>query len=460
MADSRPQRALAVCLVAAFMAGLDVSIVNVALPSIQRGLGATTDSLQWIISGYALSFGLVLVPGGRLGDARSRRAMFMLGVALFTAASAVCGLAPSVGVLIGARVAQGFAAGLLNPQVSGLIQQLFQGPSRGRAFGWFGATMGVSTAAGPVIGGALVTAFGPEHGWRWVFLVNLPIGLVLLPVARRVLPPPEGVRKRQESMDPVGVLLLGSGAALLLLPFIQVQQWPGPQKWLLVPVALGLLAAFVWWERHYPREPLVSLALFEKRSYTLGSTLGLFYFAGFTGIFFIYTIYLQIGHGYSALTAGLSIMPFALGSAASAVVGGRLVTTVGRRLTAAGLIVVMAGLLLTILALWLVPGEYVGLATALPLLVGGIGSGLVIAPNQALTLSEVPPAKGGSAAGMLQTGQRLGSAMGVATAGSAFFGTLRLGWSAAITFGFAVVVAFIAAALAAALYDVWRGPTG
>ncbi|MEW9554022.1 MFS transporter [Nonomuraea sp. NPDC050783] len=556
--DTR-MRALAVCLVAAFMSGLDVSIVNVALPSIREGLGATEDGLQWTLSGYALTFGLLLVPAGRLGDARGRRTLFMWGVVLFTLSSAACGFAWSMQVLIAARLVQGLAAGMLNPQVSGLIQQMFRGHERGRAFGALGATIGVSTAAGPLIGGALVTAFGPEMGWRWVFLVNLPIGLALLPLAHRLLPrstPSElhpskapamespavgasaaatsavatsavgasvadtsardtsardtsardasardasvrdarvaGIRapdahaagtrtpdarvtgagdrtatgrgggtavrdgRRNESMDPVGVLLLGLGVACLLLPFIQQHQWHSQAKWLLVPAALLVLAAFVAWERVYRREPLVDLSLFRKRSYSLGSAIALFYFAGFTGIFFAFTLYLQSGLGYSPLMAGLSITPFALGTASASVVGGHLVSRAGRRLVAAGLATVLVGLSATMAATVLVPGHHVGLATALPLLIAGIGSGLVISPNQAITLSEVPPAGGGSAAGVLQTGQRLGSSVGIAAAGSTFFGSLAEGWPTAFRHGLLVVISFVVVALLAAAYDLIR----
>lgn len=445
------------CLVAAFMAGLDVSIVNVALPSIREGLNATDDGLQWILSGYALTFGLLLVPAGRLGDARSRRTVFIWGTLLFTLASAVCGLAFSMPVLIVSRLAQGMAAGVINPQVSGLIQQMFRGQERGRAFGALGATIGISTAAGPLIGGALVTAFGGAHGWRWVFLVNVPIGLVLLPLAHRLLPPPQ-TPGRRESMDPIGVLLLGAGVAGLLLPFIQ-QQWEDPVKWLLIPAALAVLAGFVAWERRCRGAPLVDLALFGKRSYSLGSIIALFYFAGFTGIFFIFTLYLQSGLHYSPLLAGLAITPFALGSASASVVGGRLVARTGRRLVAAGLATVITGLTATMVATALAPGAALGLATALPLLVAGIGSGLVISPNQAITLSEVPPAGGGSAAGILQTGQRLGSAIGIAVAGSVFFGSLSQGWPTAFRHGLVVVVLLVGVALAAALYDLARGST-
>jgi EmrB/QacA subfamily drug resistance transporter len=448
------RRALAVCLTSAFMTGLDVSIVNVALPSIRQALHAGDDALQWTVSGYALTFGLLLIPAGRLGDARSRRTVFLWGVALFTISSACCGLAWQMPVLIVARLVQGLAAGLLNPQVSGLIQQMFQGAGRGRAFGALGATIGVSTAAGPLIGGALVTAFGPELGWRWVFLVNVPIGIALLPLAWRVLPRPEVVRRRRESMDPVGVLLLGLGVAGLLVPAIQRHRWEGPTTWLLVVTALALLAAFVAWERRYPREPLVDLSLFRKRSYRLGTAIALFYFAGFTGIFFIFTLYLQAGHGYSPLLAGLAITPFALGSASAAVLGGYLVSHKGRRVVAVGLCMVLAGLLATMVAVTLVPGRHTGLATALPLLLAGLGSGLTISPNQAITLSEVPVAGGGSAAGVLQTGQRLGSAIGIAAAGSTFFGSLGDGWAIAFRHGLIVVASSVGIALLAALLDL------
>jgi MFS family permease len=260
-------------------------------------------------------------------------------------------------------------------------------------------------------------------------------------------------------VDPVGVLLLGLGVALLLLPVIQQHQWKGEAKWLLIPAALLVLAGFIVWERRYPREPLIDLALFAKRSYSVGLTIALFYFAGFTGIFFIFTLYLQSGLSYTPLMAGLAITPFALGSASAAVVGGRLVTRAGRRVVATGLTAVIVGLAATMAATLLVPGPGVALATALPLLVAGLGSGLVISPNQAITLSEVPPEGGGSAAGVLQTGQRLGSAIGIAAAGSVFFGSLPEGWPTAFRHGLLVVALCVSIALAAALYDLIRTRT-
>ncbi|MFJ6618695.1 MFS transporter [Kitasatospora sp. NPDC091335] len=463
-AAARRWRALAVCLVAGFMTLLDVSIVNVALPTVRDELHMSDSGLQWVLSGYALAFGLVLVPSGRLGDARSRRAVFLAGLALFTVASALAGAAQNQEWLVLARLFQGAAGGVLVPQVSGFIQVLFQGADRGRAFGALGSTIGLSTAVGPLLGGLLIHVVGPENGWRWVFLVNLPIGVAALPIAYRLLPapPPAAERAGHRDFDPVGVLLLGAGTVALLLPFVQAQQWHGATRWLLVPLAAVLLTAFVGWELHYGRrrEPLVSMALFAVRSYAAGTLLSLVYFAGFTAIFFIFTLYLQAGLHYSALTAGLAITPFAVGSGVAAAVGGRLVSRLGRRLVVAGLVLVLAGLLASALAVQLWSGPHVGWTTALPLLVAGIGSGLVIAPNQTLTLQQVPVARAGSAGGVLQTAQRVGSAVGIAVVGSVFFAHAagpRPDWALAFRLGVTVAAGLVLAALLVAVTDMSSG---
>ena len=465
--DRRRWQALSVALVAAFMTLLDVSIVNVALPAIRTGLHTTESALQWVVSGYALTFGLALVPAGRLGDARSRRAVFMAGLVMFTAASALVGAAQNEGWLVGSRLLQGVAGGVLMPQVSGFIQQLFSGAERGRAFGILGATVGLSTAIGPLLGGLLIQGFGAQEGWRWVFYVNLPIGLAALPVAYRLLPAPgaraapePGGGRRRGDLDPFGVALLGAGTVLLLLPFVQQQQWHSAGKWLLLPVAAILLALFAGWERRYAgrREPLVDMRLFRIRSYSLGVLLSLVYFAGFTAIFFIFTLYLQIGLHYSALSAGLSITPFALGSGVAAAAGGRMVSRFGRPLVAVGLVMVVLGLTGSAVAVHYASGAHIGAITVGPLLLAGIGSGLVIAPNQALTLSEVPVARAGSAGGVLQTGQRIGAAVGIAAVGSVFFArtTAHPGdWAGAFQRGVAVADAFVVLSLVVALADVF-----
>ncbi|MEV6019994.1 MULTISPECIES: MFS transporter [unclassified Streptomyces] len=421
--DQRRWKALAVCLTAGFISLLDTSIVNVALPSMEHGLAASEAAQSWVVSGYALTFGLVLVPAGRLGDMRGRRQAFLVGLALFTLASGACGLAPSASWLVLFRLVQGTAAGLVAPQTSGLIQQMFQGAERAKAFGLLGSVIGISTAAGPLVGGVLIDAVGTDDGWRWVFFVNLPIGVAAFAAGLRLLPrfPSTG---RREEFDPFGVLLLGAAVLALMLPLVQEQQWTGRLKWALLPVAALLLIAFWVWEGRQKlrgRAPLVDLDLFALRSFTLGSLISLTYFAGFTTVFFVYSLFLQNTAGYSALAAGLSVLPFAAASAVGAAVGGRLVMRHGRKLVVFGLLAVVVGLLGVVVAVQLVPLSSVGWATALPMVVGGIGSGLTVSPNTTLTLTRVPVQRAGAAGGVLQTGQRIGSAAGIAVVGAVYF---------------------------------------
>ncbi len=456
-------KALGVCLVAGFMTLLDVSIVNVALPSIEQGLGAMQNELQWIVSGYALALGLLLVPSGRLGDARGRRSVLMLGIALFVLASVGCGIAPTPTVLIGARLLQGFAGGLISPQISGFIQTLFRGDERGKAFGFFGTTVGISTAIGPLLGGAIIALFGTADGWRYVFFVNVPVGIAALVLARRYLPAPEPqTEETRTSLDPLGVVLLGAAVVCILVPFIEQRSWHSPLRPLLFVVAAALLVLWVMHERRYGRnrEPVVSLDLFKLRSYSLGAGVGLLYFAGFTGIFFILTQYLQLGLHYPAWKAGLTATPFALGSAVMASAGARAVMRYGRKLIALGLGMVLLGLVGVWSAVRAEPGPDVGLYTALPLLLAGLGGGLVISPNVTLTLSQVPVARAGSAGGVLQTGQRIGSAAGIALTGSFFYGTLADAhgdFATAFRHGLVVIAGFVLAALVLALLDAVTG---
>ncbi|WP_406840542.1 MFS transporter [Streptomyces sp. AHU1] len=421
--DQRRWKALAVCLTAGFISLLDTSIVNVALPSMEHGLAASEAAQSWVVSGYALTFGLVLVPAGRLGDMRGRRQSFLMGLALFTLSSGACGLAPSASWLVLFRLIQGAAAGMVAPQTSGLIQQMFQGAERAKAFGLLGSVIGISTAAGPLVGGVLIDAVGTDDGWRWVFFVNLPIGVAAFAAGLRLLPrfPSTG---RREEFDPFGVLLLGAAVLALMLPLVQEQQWSGRLKWALLPVGALLLIAFWVWERRQKlrgRAPLVDLDLFSLRSFTLGSLISLTYFAGFTTVFFVYSLFLQNTAGYSALAAGVSVLPFAAASAVGAAVGGKLVMRHGRRLVVFGLLLVVAGLLGVVVAVQLVPLESVGWATALPMVVGGLGSGLTVSPNTTLTLTRVPVNRAGAAGGVLQTGQRIGSAAGIAVVGAVYF---------------------------------------
>ena len=456
--DPRRWKALTVCLIAGFMTLLDVSIVNVALPSIRTGLHASQADLQWVLSGYSLTFGLLLVPAGRLGDARGRRRIFVIGVIGFTLSSAVAGISPNSLVLVFARLVQGAAGGMVNPQVSGLIQQMFRGAERGRAFGLLGASIGISTAVGPLLGGLLIAAAGATDGWRWVFYVNLPIGVVAVILAFRFIPAELGHRAA-EHLDPIGVLLLGAGVVAVLLPLIESREMVGAWLWALVPIGLALLVGFWWWERRYGRDhtALVNFGLFRHRSYAFGVPLAVAYFAAFTPVFFVFTLFVQTGLHDSALRAGVAVTPFAIGSASAAAIGGRIVTRIGRPLVVYGLIAVAIGLAGSAVAVELVPGQNAVYATALPLLVAGIGSGLVISPNQTLTLSQVPPVEAGSAGGVLQTGQRVGGAFGVAVAGSLFFSEVAKdpqGFASAYERAIWTSVGFVAVALVIAIFDV------
>ena len=463
--DRTRWRSLALCLTASAMTLLDLSIVNVALPSLRTSLGASDSDLQWIIAGYALAFGVVLVPAGRLGDARSRRTVFLAGVALFTLSSAVAGAAPSQTVLATARVLQGLAGGLIAPQTSGFIQNLFRGPDRARAFGLLGAVIGISTAVGPLLGGLLVNLGGPDLGWRLVFYVNVPIGLVLLPLAYRLLPRADLPRERQ-SLDPVGVGLFAAGVLLVLLPLVEGEQ-DEPLRdrpwWLLIPAVL-LLAACLLWERSWARrgrETLIDLPLLRVRSFMFGLSLGTFYFAGFTAIFLVLTLYLQVGLGYNALQAGATQTPFAVGSAVASILGGRWLVRVGRGLAVIGLCLVITGLLAIDLLAPDLDG-LVGLKLAPLLLLAGFGGGLVISPNVTLTLAEVDPRRAGSGGGMLQTAQRVGSAIGVAVVLAQFFAALadsRGDYGAALSVSLRTTIGLIAVALLFAVLDLVRRRT-
>jgi EmrB/QacA subfamily drug resistance transporter len=458
--DPRRWKALAVCLVAGFMTLLDVSIVNVALPAMEVGIGATPSDLQWVVSGYALAFGLFLVPAGRTGDVVGRRTMFIAGVVTFGLASLLCGLAPNSGVLIVGRLLQGIGGGLLNPQVSGLIQELFGGRERGRAFGLLGATIGISTAVGPVIGGLIIGALGPESGWRWIFFVNLPIVVGAVLLALRWLPAPRRrTGLKRVDLDPVGVLLLGAGIACLLLPLVESERGGSSViPWWLGLVGAGVISTFLAWESAYSdrgREPLVDLALFRVPGYSSGAIVSMVYFAGFTGIFFVLTIYFQQALGYSALEAGLIVTPYAAGSALTSALGGRLVHRYGRSLVTLGLVVKLVALVVVDVVLGAASPGSAGWAVAIPLLVAGLGSGLVISPNITLTLHDVPVARAGTAGGLLQTGQRIGTATGIALIGTVYFAVAgAVDATSGATLALRVAAAMVSVALIASVLDL------
>jgi EmrB/QacA subfamily drug resistance transporter len=448
---------LSVTLVAGFMTLLDVSIVAVALPSIRHDLGASSAAVQWVVSGYALTFGLVLVLAGKLGDALGRRRMFLLSLAAFVVCSAAAGAAPGILTLVIARLAQGVAAGCLAPQNSALIQQMFSGAERGRAFGFFGATVGISTAVGPVVGGVILALAGGVDGWRWIFYVNVPIGVLALVLAARLLP--RGATGRLGHLDMGGVLLLGGGVLAAMLPLVLADSGGLRRLWWLFAVAAALVAAFVRWEARVARrggEPLLDPRLLTGTpGYATGAALATVYFVGFSGVWLVFALYLQTGLGYTPLESGLSVTPFSVGSAGAAVVAGRLVERFGRRLTVLGLAGVAVGLAATALVLRVAPAYQAGWLMAPALLVGGIGGGFVISPNVTMTLRSVPVRMAGAAGGALQTGQRIGGAIGTALLPGLYYVVLagtggRAGTAVAVSVGAAVLGVLAALVIAVA----------
>ncbi len=453
----RPWHALWVTLVVGYMVLLDVTIVNVAVPSIASGLDVSAQTVQWVVSGYALTFGLTLVAGGRLGDIVGRRTMFLVGLAGFTLTSAMAGAAWSGPVIVAARLLQGASAGLLTPQNTGLIQELFSGEDRAKAFGLFGTTVGVSAASGPLIGGLLISAFGAQDGWRWVFYVNVPIGLAAMVLAARVIPR-SAPRSKDSSvlraLDPVGALLLGLALLALLFPVVEAQSDPLSPWWFVLVVAPVAAFLFLRHERRVVARgepPLLDVRLFQQApGFTSGIVLGTVYFAGFTGVWLVLALFFQDALGYTALQSGLSVMPFAIGSAIASVLAGRLVSRYGRWVTVTGLVLVVTGFAALAAILPLIGSDRVGLWAGLPLFVAGVGSGATISPNITLTLADVPSDMGGAAGGALQTGQRIGSALGAALLAAAYRISLDssgAATAAALSLGVAALVAGVALAV-------------
>lgn len=423
-------KALVVLMAGMFMALLDTTIVNVALPTIQQSLDASEATLSWIISGYALAFGIALIPAGRIGDRVGHKWVFFTGLALFTLASLFCGLAQNSIQLVLARVVQGLAGGMFVPAVTAFIQLLFPGPVRGKAFAILGSVIGVSTALGPILGGLIIEAFGDENGWRLVFWVNIPIGIVALLAAARLLPAGAEGGARQGS-DHVGLLLLTAGLVALLVPLIEGQDrgWPA---WTFVTLAIGvlLILAFALWERREAaggRNPLVPPHLFSHAAFTGGTILALVYFAAFTSIFFTISLLWQAGLMHTALQSGLVGVPFALGSILGASQSNRLSQRLGRTVLVLGTAMVAVGLIWV----WLVLRTEDASALShwdllVPLAVAGIGNGLFIAPNAQFIVATVDRTEAGAASGVISVMQRVGSAIGIAVIGSILFGTLHI----------------------------------
>ncbi|GII54769.1 putative actinorhodin transporter [Planotetraspora thailandica] len=419
--------ALFVILAAEVMDLLDSLITNVAAPTIRAELGGDASLIQWLGAGYTLAMAVGLVTGGRLGDLYGRKRMFVVGVLGFVIGSLLCGLAVSPEMLVGARVLQGLFGAVMLPQGLGMIKEMFSPKEMAVAFGAFGPIMGLSAVGGPVLAGWLVDADLFGTGWRMIFLINLPLGLIALAGAVRLLP--ESRPEQAARLDLVGVGLVSTAAALLIYPLVQGRElgWP---VWTFASMAASV-AIFVVFGRHESRrhraggDPLVLPTLFRKRAFTGGLVAGLVFFSALTGFSLVFTLYAQLGLGYSPLKSGLAGLPQAVGTVIGFVVAGAgLTARFGRRLLQAGAMIMAVGVAGFGLTIHAVGVGVTPWQTAPALAVAGAGMGLLMAPFFDLVLAGVDQEETGSASGTLTAIQQLGAALGTAVLGTLFFDLL------------------------------------
>ncbi|MBT2248754.1 MFS transporter [Arthrobacter sp. BHU FT2] len=472
---SSPKAALWLCLGAGFVTLLDQSVFVLAVPAMASGLHADSGQVQWILASYSLAFGAALVPAGRLGDLLGRRKLFIAGVAVFGAFSLLGGLASDPAVVIAARVLQGLGAGTLNPQVLGLLQDIFTGAGRARALGYYAAAGGTAAVCGPVVGGVILSAGEPALSWRLLFLVNVPLVLVLVPLAFRYLPRRRAgassatmggvsagksgtTRKDRSSVDVPGAVLLGAVVVASLVPTIY---GPGPAT---VPwITAGALAvlAFAGWEFSYHRRgrtPLLSPVLVRSPGYVLGTVVALCQFGVGAAMAAVTSLYFLSGTGLPPLAAAAILAPQAAGMLLASSLSWRFVARYGRT----GIVAAIGAALACLPAKdWAVQGFDAPTAAAVVAAVGllqGVATGLVVAPNQTLTLGHAPEGSAGVAAGFYQLSQRFSAALCSAAAAGMFLteGASGSGPRGAFHQGILLCCALLAAALLAGGVDAVR----
>ncbi|MGI5341425.1 DHA2 family efflux MFS transporter permease subunit [Streptomyces sp. CA-181903] len=415
-ATRRPWLVLAIMCIGFFMSLLDGSIVNVAIPTLIRGMGASYDQVLWVIDGYMLVFSVLLISTGRLGDIFGYRRLYVAGVIAFTAASALCGLADSPVGLLTARALQGLGGALLFPQVISSILTVFPPRLRGRAFGLFGAIVGLAPIAGPVVGGFLLTRLS----WRWIFFVNIPIGIVTAVLALAFVPPMRSGSTHR--LDLVGVVLATAGLGGIVFGLIEGERYrwggiAGPiSVTSLIVSGVVLLAVFMVWQYRQRGEPLMPPALFRVRNFVVGNGVGFVFQLGMIGIMFVVTLYLQMARGYTALETGLVVLPNAVLTAVGSAYAGRLSDRFG------GKYVLVAGLTLLAAGLLVLVGMADPAGSAWNLLPGlviiGIAGGATFAPLQQATMDGMDPRLAGAASGVSGTTRQIGGVLGTAVLGA------------------------------------------
>jgi EmrB/QacA subfamily drug resistance transporter len=426
---------LFIVLAAECMDLLDGTVVNVAAPTIHLTLGTSSTALQWIVGGYALALAVGLLIGGRLGDLFGRRTVFLAGITGFTVASAACGAAPSTGVLIAARLVQGLAGALMIPQGFGLLRETFPPDELPKAFGFFGPVMGSAAMIGPILGGALVSAHLFHDAWRSVFLINLPLGIAAGIAAARLLP--RTSTRHASQLDLIGGALAAIASLALIYPLIQGRAlgWPA-WTYASIGASLVLFAAFaihLQRRKRDGRDPLIEPSVFTHRGYSAGALVLMLYFGGMIGSMLALTLFLQLGEGFSAIHAGLTIAPFALGTAITAPAGAGMMRRLGgRAMIQAGSLISLVGY--GAVALILTETAHVSTWGLFgPLLVVGMGMGLFVVSAFDTIVAAVTDRELGSASGALNAIQQLGGAIGIAVLGTVFFTTLsRHGFAPAL----------------------------
>jgi EmrB/QacA subfamily drug resistance transporter len=411
-----------------FMILLDGTIVNVAIPPIQQDLSANYSAAQWMMSGYALAYAVCLIPAGRLGDMIGHKRMFIIGLSGFTLSSAGCALADSPLQIVLWRAVQGATGGLMTPSVLAMIAAVFPAAQRGRAMVRYGATAGVATSLGPVLGGAIIAADLGGLGWRPIFLINLPIGVAALVAAVRLLPERRG---RAGSPDLLGIGLLTLTLMLLCYPLIQGYEndWPA---WVFVMLAAVLPASwvFVRWQAYRVRtgrSPLIDVRLFRIRAFTAGVLVTVCQFIAFASLMFVLSAHLQLGLGASALATGLALLPFAIGTFVGSTFSNIAVLRYGRQALHLGSGLLTLGTAGVALAVWIADTSVDGWWLAPPTFVAGAGAMMLGVPLINIVMSGAPDADHGIAGGILATGQRIGHALGIAVVGTVLFSVLPAG---------------------------------
>jgi EmrB/QacA subfamily drug resistance transporter len=423
--------ALPVLMCGVFMIVLDFFVVNVALPSMQADLHASTSAIEWVVAGYGLTFAVFLIAAGRLGDMVGRRRTFAAGLALFVVASAACGLATNPTVLVVARLAQGMAGALISPNVLAIMGVAFPGPARVRAITVYGMVMGLAAAGGQLLGGILIQANLFGWGWRTVFLINVPVGLVALAFTRRLVP--ESRVEHAGRIDVGGNVLAILGMTALVLPLVEGTQlnWPA-WTWVSLAAAPLMFTAFVAHQRRVARSggtPLLDPALFGQRALLAGLGTQLVFWCGQASFFLVFALYLQKGRGLDALHAGLVFSILAVAYLVTSMRAPALTLRFGRSLIAVGAVTLALGDIALLAAVHGDPGSIGLLAPGLVLV--GAGMGLCITPLTTTVLSHADGERAGSVSGALATMQQVGNAVGVAVTGVIFFGALSNGYQRA-----------------------------